>query len=377
MGAFYRRLCLLAALVGSLVSVAAAAQTRIGFANPLAGPYVASASRNRAAAEAAVGDLNRVGGVLGQRLALVAVDDGCGVEQAVRAAEVLVAADVRMVVGHMCSHSSLMAAAVYEAAGIVMISPDSTHPRLTEEGRDNIFRLVGRDDRQGRLAGDLLATVHGNRRIAILHDGSTYGAGLALQTRRRLREWGRAERLFLRYAPGAADHEGLAERLVGEGAEVVYVGGYGPDAARILLAVRARGSGLQLIGGDGLGMEEFAAIAGRAADGTIFSNRRDVRSSPAAAPVLAALRDRGLDSRPGGGGGLAAYAAIQVWAQAVERAGRLDEAEVVRTLRHGRFATVLGPVAFDGKGDLESADWEWHVWQGGDYRGYAPPVAMR
>ena len=59
----------------------------------------------------------------------------------------LVEAGVVVVIGHFCSHASLMAAAIYEAVGIVMITPDSTHPRLTEEGRRNVFRLTGRDDR--------------------------------------------------------------------------------------------------------------------------------------------------------------------------------------------------------------------------------------
>ena len=64
-----------------------------------------------------------------------------------------------------------------------MITPSSTHPRLTEEGRQNVFRLIGRDDRQGKLAGDFLAEHWRGRQIAIVHDGSTYGEGLALEAR--------------------------------------------------------------------------------------------------------------------------------------------------------------------------------------------------
>jgi branched-chain amino acid transport system substrate-binding protein len=354
--------CLLAGAL-ALATGSAQAEVKIGFANPLSGAYAQSGARNRIAVELAVRRLNDAGGVLGEPLALVAVDDGCGLERSVEAADQLVAADVVMVVGHMCSHSSLLAAGIYETADVVMISPDSTHPRLTEEGRRNVFRLIGRDDDQGRLAGDFLAANWPGKAIAILHDGSTYGEGLASQTRQSLRRHGVREAIYDSYRPGEDDYAALAGRL-GAAIEVLYVGGYGPDAARILRAVRARGNDLQLVGGDGLGMDEFWTIAGRAGEGTLFSARPIPAALPAAADVLAAFRARGLGTRSGG---IGAYAALQVWAQAVERAGSLKLPEVTGMLRRGRFETVLGPVAFDAKGDLEGASWQWHRWRDGSY----------
>ncbi|HET6469411.1 MAG TPA: branched-chain amino acid ABC transporter substrate-binding protein [Geminicoccaceae bacterium] len=343
-------------------SGAGAAEILIGFANPLTGPYAATGSRNRAAAELAVEDLNAAGGVLGREVRLLAEDDACGVEQAVAAAQRLVEAKVPFVVGHMCSHSSLLAAGIYEVANVVMISPSSTHPRLTEEGRRNVFRVIGRDDRQGRLAGDFLAEHWADRAIAILHDGSTYGAGLAAETRRRLRAHGLHEVLYEAYAPGEQDYAALAARLRDAGVEVLYIGGYGPDAARILLAVQKQGGHPQLIGGDALAMDEFWAVAGPAGEGTIFSGPPDAEAPTGAASVLERLRSRGLGQNPGG---IRAYAAVQLWAAAAERAGSIEPAAVSETLRRGRFETAIGPVAFDEKGDLEGADWRWKVWSEG------------
>ena len=141
-----RRLCLPLALAALLAAhgTRAAEEIALGFANPLSGPYATSGDHNRTAVELAADDLNRTGGLLGRRVRVVAVDDACGVERAQAAAQELVEAGVVAVVGHFCSHSSLVAAAVYEAAGVPMISPDSTHPRLTEEGRGDVFRLTGR-----------------------------------------------------------------------------------------------------------------------------------------------------------------------------------------------------------------------------------------
>lgn len=206
-----RQLVLLLAVIVALAgSGPAAAETRIGFANPLSGPYALSGQRNRVAVETAVHDLNRRGGVLGEQVQLVMVDDACGLDQALVAARKLVAARVQVVVGHLCSHSSLLAAGVYETADILMISPDSTHPRLTEEGRGNVFRLIGRDDQQGQVAADLLAERWAGRRIAILNDRTTYGEGLAAEARKRLRQHGVIEAIYDVYVPGAKDYSALS-----------------------------------------------------------------------------------------------------------------------------------------------------------------------
>jgi branched-chain amino acid transport system substrate-binding protein len=145
---------------------------------------------------------------------------------------------------------------------------------------------------------------------------------------------------------------------------VLYIGGYGPDAGLILRTARARGLDLQLVGGDGLGMDEFWTIAHGAGEGAIFSGRPDVRDRPQAAELFARFREHGLGTRPFG---IGAYAAIQVWAQAVERVGTVELAPVARMLRRGRFETVLGPIAFNDKGDLRDAPWQWQVWTNGAY----------
>ena len=139
-------------------------------------------------AEVAVADLNAKGGVLGEQIELITVDDYCDGEQAVAAANKLVADRVVAVFGHQCSGAAIPASKIYADAGILMISTFATNPKLTEQGFTNVFRVVGRDDLQGRIAGDLLAERWGDKPIAILHDGQAYGKGLAEETKKRLNE---------------------------------------------------------------------------------------------------------------------------------------------------------------------------------------------
>lgn len=345
-------------------SAAGAGEVRIGLANSFTGPYAASGERTRRAVELAIVTLNQAGGVQGQEVELVPADDACGTDTAAAAALALVRAGVRFVIGHRCSHSSLTAAPIYEAAAIPMMTTESTHPMLTEEGRLNVFRLIGRDDVQGRIAGDWLAARRPRSPIGIVHDGSTYGKGLALRTRARLREIGQPEALLATYAPGSDDHGGLIERVRQAEIGLLYIGGYGPDAGRIAAAARARGGELQIVGGDGLGMEEFWTAAGPAGEGAVFTAPLDPRHLPAAARVLQAFEAGGLGPVPTG---LAGYAAVEIWADAARRAGSTDPAKVTDALHRSRFATPLGRVAFDPKGDLVGATWQWQVWHDGSY----------
>ncbi len=349
-----------------------AQEIRIGLAGPFSGPLAASGERNRAAADLAVRSINAAGGVLGRDVALVTADDACGTDQAAAAALDLVKAGVAFVVGHMCSHSSLVAAAIYEAAAVPMMSPDSTHPRLTEEGRANVFRLGGRDDEQGRVAGDWLASQRESSQIAIIHDGSTYGTGLAKEARARLHALGVTERLSSEYRAGASDYGAVIEAVREAGARLLYIGGYGPDAGRILRSAQDGGYAVRVAGGDGLAGEEFWSAAGPAGNGTVFTARPEGPRGPEARNVLAAFRALGLGDLPSG---LGAYAAVQVWAQAARRAGTPKPEAVAEAIHHGRFRTVLGLVVFDAKGDLVGADWQWYRWQDGRYAPLGDHVA--
>ncbi|TJX23502.1 MAG: branched-chain amino acid ABC transporter substrate-binding protein, partial [Mesorhizobium sp.] len=156
---------------------------------------------------------------------------------------------VVLVVGHFCSGASIPASKVYEEAGIVEISPGSTNPQLTEQGRRNVFRTIGRDDAQGFIAGNYLADRWGDKKIAILHDNSTYGKGLADETRKQLNKRGVTEAVYDAYAPGKDDYSAEVAALQSAGVSALYVGGYHADVGLIARAAHDRGYTVQLISG--------------------------------------------------------------------------------------------------------------------------------
>jgi branched-chain amino acid transport system substrate-binding protein len=358
------RLFLVAATLTALHARSAQAEIAIGAAGPLSGQEKGQGENMRRGAEMAVADLNARGGVLGQRVRLIVVDDACVPEQAVAVANQLVSQRVAMVSGHLCSGCSIPASKVYTKAGIVMISPGSTNPKLTDEGGPNVFRVIGRDDQQGLVAGNYLADHWGKTKIAILHDGQAYGKGLAEETRKRLSKRGVQAAMYGEYKPGEKDYSVLVSRMRDGGIAVAYVGGYVTEAALILRQARDQGYGLELVSGDALTDNEFWLITGPAGEGTVFTFGPDPRRNPEASAVVARFRAAKYEPE---GYTLYAYGGIQAWAQAVARAGSLDSPKVIASLRSHQFETVLGKISFDKKGDVTSPAWVWYVWKQGKY----------
>jgi branched-chain amino acid transport system substrate-binding protein len=353
-----------AAALAAALSCPARADVLIGVGAQLTGEAAWSGVQIQRGAEMAVADINAAGGILGQQLRLITADDSCDPGQAVAAAQKLVADGVIFVVGHGCSGASISASKVYEAAGVVQISPTSTNPMLTEQGRANVFRVIGRDDRQGVAAGNYLADHWGDKRIAIFNDSTTYGKGLADETKKQLNKRGVIEAMNQAYAPGRDDFREEIDALQKAGITVLYVGGYYTQVALLARGARDRGYSLQLVSGDSLAIEEYSLIAGPAAEGTLFTFVADPRRNAEAASVVARFRTANFEPESYT---LLSYAAVQAWAQAVEKAGSLKPQPVIAALRNGQFNTVLGTIDFDEKGDLTTQSWIWYVWRKGEY----------
>ena len=151
------------------------------------------------------------------------------------------AAASRFVAGHFCSGSSIPASKAYAEEGVLQISPASTNPRFTDEGGWNTFRTCGRDDQQGQVAGAYIAKEFRGKKVAILHDNSAYGKGLADETKKALNAAGQQEALYAAYTPGERDYNAIVSRMKGAGVDVIYIGGYHTEAGLILRQAKEQG----------------------------------------------------------------------------------------------------------------------------------------
>ena len=356
---------LLAAIAGVAISATAAqAEIVIATAGPMTGQYASFGEQMARGAALAVQDLNAAGGVLGQQVQIVVGDDACDPRQAVSVANQMVNDGVVFMAGHFCSGSSIPASQVYTEEGILQISPASTNPALTDDGGDNVFRVCGRDDQQGLIAAQYLADNFSDANIAIIHDRTAYGQGLADATRASLNAAGVTEAVYEAYTAGESDYSALVTKLKSENIDVLYVGGYHTEAGLMVRQMREQGMDTQLISGDALVTDEYWSITGDAGEGTLMTFGPDPRKFPAAQRVVDRSRAQGYEPE---GYTLYTYAAIQVWAQAVEMAGTTDLDPVIEALQSNTFSTVLGDITFDEKGDILQPAYVWYEWSGGTY----------
>ena len=278
---------ILGSLIGAFMSIvcglmAAQAEIKVGIAGPLSGSSLNLGEQQEIGAQKALEHLNDKGGLLGKEIVVMSVDDACEPRQAKAAARQLVSEGVVFVVGHVCSACSIAASKIYEEAGIIMISPASTNPKVTDEGGPNVFRVIGRDDQQGTIAGDYLADNHSKSNIAIIHDGQAYGLGLARFTKSQLNKRGVTEVMFDSYTPDQKDYNSIVNKLVNKKTDVLYAGGYLTDIGIILRQVKKELPNLRLFSGDSLVDVQFLFVAGDAGEGTYFTFGPDMRLNPEA-----------------------------------------------------------------------------------------------
>lgn len=342
----------------------AVADINIATAGPMTGQYASFGEQMRRGAEMAVADINAAGGVLGQKLKLHVGDDACDPKQAVAVANKLASDGVVFVAGHFCSGSSIPASKVYEEEGLLQISPASTNPKLTEEGGPNVFRVCGRDDQQGQVAGDYLADRFKGKKIAILHDKTAYGKGLADETRKQLTKRGVKEAMYEAYTAGEKDYSAVVSKLKNASIDVLYLGGYHTEAGLMIRQAREQSYNVQLVSGDALVTDEYWKITGKSGQGTLMTFSPDPRKNPIALPIVKKFKDGGYDPE---GYTLYTYGAIQVWVQAVKKVGSTDTNKLVAELRKSKFDTVLGKIGFDKKGDVTAPGYVFYEWQDGKY----------
>jgi branched-chain amino acid transport system substrate-binding protein len=336
----------------------------IASVGPITGSDAAFGEQMKRGAEMAVADINAAGGVLGRKLRLEIGDDACDPKQAVAVANQMASKKVNVVLGHFCSSTSIPASNVYADENIIQISPGSTATAYTDRGLKNVFRVCGRDDQQGGVIGQYLVENFKGKRVAIIHDKTAYGKGLADEVKKVINAAGLNEVIYEGFNRGDKDFSALVTKLKQANVDVVMDGGYHTEAGLIVRQMREQGMSTRLIAGDALVTDEFWQIAGAAGEGTMMTFSPDPRKNPAVAPLVEKFRKTGYDPE---GYTLYSYAALQAWTQAVTKVGSTDTAKVTAALKSEKFDTVLGQIGFDAKGDVTAPGYVVYAWKAGKY----------
>ncbi len=339
---------------------------KVAIVGPITGQYAAFGEQMRRGAEMAVKDINAKGGVMGRKLALEVGDDACDPKQAVTVANQMANDGVLFVDGHYCSGSSIPASSVYAENGVLEITPASTNPALTDDaakkGWNNVFRICGRDDAQGRVAGHYIVEHYKGKKVAILNDKSPYGKGLADETKKAMNAAGMQEAMYEATNADDKDFSALISKMKQANIALIYLGGYHTEAGLLVRQAREQGLTAPLLAGDALATDEFWTITGQAGEGSLMTFAPEPRKPPTAQAAVKEFRDQGYEPE---GYTLFTYAAMQVYAEAVALA-KSDKLDAVAKAMHvNKFDTIIGTVGFDAKGDVVGPDYVVYDWHDG------------
>lgn len=329
----------------------------IGIAGPMTGDQSKMGMDFKNGVQLAVDHINAQGGVLGMKVVVKVEDDQHDPKQAVAIANKLVNEGVKGVVGHFNSSCSIPASNIYMDGGVPMITPATTNPEFTERGLWNVFRVCGRDDQQGKAAADYVAGTMGAKRVAVLHDKTTYGQGLADQFKENLSA--PAEVVYYgSIIQGDKDFKSVLSTIKSENPEVLYFGGIYPEGGLLVKQARELGLNAVFVGGDGIIDQKFIEIGGSSAEGTFITFSPDPANIPSAKAFLDEYHQRFGEHGPYS---VYAYDAANILLKSIAETGSTDGRQVADRIRAGSFDGALGLVSFDSKGDNKIAHYV--IWQ--------------
>jgi branched-chain amino acid transport system substrate-binding protein len=342
----------------------ATAQVKLGVAGPITGPSAATGAQMKNGVDQAAADINAAGGMMGQKIAVSYGDDASDPKQGVSVANKMAGDGVKFIVGHYNSGVSIPSSMVYQENGIVEITPASTNPTFTERKMWNTFRVCGRDDQQGKVAGQYILKHFKGKKIAVVHDKTTYGKGLADEMKKALNAGGMKEVLYEGVNTGEKDYSALVSKIKQSGADLIYFGGLYTEGGLIVRQARDQGVKAPLMGGDGITSDEFASVGGPGVEGTLMTYGPDPRNRPEAKAVVEEFRKKNFEPEAYT---LYSYAAVQIFKQAAESAKSVDPKKVAEKMHSGmHFKTVLGDIAYDKKGDITKLDYVMYIWKKDD-----------
>jgi branched-chain amino acid transport system substrate-binding protein len=335
----------------------------IGLQGPITGAWAYEGQMAKQSCEIAAALINQKGGILGGRQIQIVVEDDAGEPRTGALAATKIVGHKGIVASVSTYGSSICepASNIYEKGKIVNIAYGSTAVRLTEHGLKFFFRTCGRDDNQGQFFAQAVPQKFGARKIAIMHDNTAFGKGLAENARDALKPMVDAGKVQIVYydaiTPGEKDFHVPLTNMREAKPDVWYYTGYYAEAALLVTQAREIGITCPFVGGNAAINDEFVKIAGLdVAKGCFMTNEplpADLPTSEAA-EFLKAYKDK-YGEIPSSPWPVYAADAVNVIAYALNASGATDGtalAEYLRSKVNG-VPGITGKIGFTDKGDRE------------------------
>lgn len=338
---------------------------KIGHAAPLTGGIAHLGKDNEYGARLAIDEANAKGMTIGgERIVfeMLSEDDEGKPDKGPIIAQKFVDAKVAGVVGHLNSGVTIPASSVYNQAGIPMVSGSATNPKLTEQGFNNVFRTVGRDDQQGPAIASYLNAQYKPKTVAVIDDATSYGEGLANEVEKTLKAAGIIVLPREKGTDKTTDWKAILTKLKGKNPDAVFYGGMDLGAGPMMRQGRELGIKAVFAFGDGACTDKMKELAGDASEGLICSQ--------AGIPVQAASKEflNAFKAKFNADPLIYApftYDAANLIITAMQKADSVDPAKYLPELAKLSLQGASGKVEFDERGDRKDAEMTIFTMKGG------------
>ncbi|GAT81523.1 branched-chain amino acid ABC transporter substrate-binding protein [Streptomyces sp. F-3] len=341
----------------------------IGVDAPLTGDLSALGLGIKNSADLAAKTANKQNYVKGVTFKVEALDDQAQPSSGQQNATKFVAnKSVLGVVGPLNSSVAESMQKVFDDAKLVQVSPANTNPALSQgvnwqksktRPYKSYFRTATTDAIQGPFAAQYMYNEAKKRKVFVIDDKKTYGAGLAATFTEEFKKLGGKVVGTDHINPETKDFSAVATKVKKSGADMVYYGGEYPQAGPLSRQIKAAGAKVPLIGGDGIYSADFIKLAGSGGEGDFATSvGAPVEELPSAKEFIANYEAAGYKEAYEAYGGYSydsAWAIIEAVKKVVEdNGGKLpDDAreKVTAAMQDVSFDGVTGKVSFDEFGD--------------------------
>jgi branched-chain amino acid transport system substrate-binding protein len=347
---------LLLAACGTSSNNSPSSPINVGITGPFSGPYADPGSAIRNAGQLAIDDINAAGGINGRKLQALPEDDTCDAQTGVQAAQKLLNESIVAIVGGYCSGASIPESDTLHRNGdLPFITAASSNPKFTEQGYDNVFRMVSRDDAEAPADVSFMKDWLKANKSAIMHDNTTYAKGVADSAKSAAQSSGMTVTYFDAITPGQKDYTAALEKVATTSPDVLFYTGYYPEFGLLAKEYVSLNPGYKLDGDSATVDPSVIKVAGTALNnaGITFT------TLPTSEFIHNAQNDaftkeyqKKYGTLPGDYSSYE-YDGMMALAQALKNDGGKTDAKSLNAALHAVSITAgtTGPIAFDSKGD--------------------------
>ncbi|MBM3602446.1 MAG: branched-chain amino acid ABC transporter substrate-binding protein [Alphaproteobacteria bacterium] len=332
---------------------------KIGIAGPFTGALASYGEKNKKGAQIALDEINAKGGLLGKPVEAIFADDACEPKQATSAANFLESHGVNAVVGHFCSPTSTVAAAIYNETGIVMIESAASDRLLTEKGYQNLFRTAIRSDRIGKILAETVEDKFKAKSVLVLSDQLNITKQVAESFRERYEKYPDKKIQIEYFKGGEKDYMPLASKVSLIRPDIIICSCFMIEAGIITKQLNNSGITQPIVGFDTMASPEYNQIAGNVKNSFFIAYSKPSKTDDTERLRQALAKEKLEDDIFAS----MAYTSVKILASAIQDAGSDDKTKLSKSLRTREFDSLYGKISFDSKGDRLNPPLSWYQWK--------------